>query len=142
MLNIAVKTLVLQDSSVISITSESASNPRELASHWRLAIPISFLISRVRISWPKTEDFLRSFSPCDRNFQSSVFVVRKLWVQVLVRKQTILTVFSWMFHYLQATDVISGKLRNYFTFHIPPNSLFTSYNIRHHFRAHVFGICG
>jgi len=32
-LNIAVKTLVLQDSSVISITSESASNPRDFASH-------------------------------------------------------------------------------------------------------------
>jgi len=49
-LNIAVKTLVLQDSSVISISNESASNPREFASHWRLAIAIRFLNSRVRIS--------------------------------------------------------------------------------------------
>jgi len=57
-LNIAVKTLVLQDSSVISITSESASNPRDFASHWRLAIPILFLNSRARISWPKNWGFI------------------------------------------------------------------------------------
>jgi hypothetical protein len=34
-----------------------------------------------------------------------------------------------MFHYLQESDVISGKLSNDFSFHIPPNSLCTYYNI-------------
>lgn len=90
----------------------------------------------------KLRFFLRSFSFCDRNFRFSLSVVRNLCVQFFVRKQTILTVFSWMFHHLQASDVISDKLCNYFSFHIPPNSLFTNYNIRHYCRAHVFGICG